>query len=398
MKKFPENFLWGTALSAYQTEGNNDHTDWWAWEKEGKTTDHSGRADDYWNLYGKDHDRAQELGSGSFRLSLSWARIEPEEGSFSEESILHYRAMLQDLKRRNIKTVVTLWWWVSPLWFAKKYGFHKKASVEIFTRYVGKVTQELGDLIDIFTVFNEPMVPLGQGYLAGVFPPGYKNPWKFYRALVHIAAAHRKSYEMIHARKKNAKVGISYLYNWYEKSSNNVLETIAERFAYWFRIRLLERKIHGYQDYFGINYYRLGRIHFDPKNSDYFGFTIDDDPHNPMGWVTYPIGIYNVIMEVHRKYMLPIYILENGVPTDEGYDDQKRSDFMRKHLFYVHKAINDGADVQGYFYWSLIDNYEWLGGFHYRFGLIEVDYKTLDRRQRQSFWAYKKIIAQNGVE
>lgn len=402
--KFPDGFLWGAAISAYQVEGNN-HNDWSEWEKAGKAKNESGVARDYWNRYEKDHDLLQELGVNSFRLSIEWARIEPKEGVFSEEAVKHYRKILQDLKNRNIKTQVTLWWWTSPIWFQKKHGFHKKNSIKIFVRYVKKITEELGDLIDIFTVFNEPMVPLGQGFLGGVFPPGFRNPYKFWRAVNNMAAAYRKSYKIIHKIKPEAQVGITYLYNWYESEGFGFLFKIINKIAQWYRIDLFGNKIKGFQDYIGVDYYRLGKIKFDRKKIKmdsgkqvYFGFTIEEDNNNVMKWITCPKGIYNILKEASAKFKLPIYITENGMPTRKGLEDNNRIEFIRRHLFFVHKAINEGINVRGYNFWSLMDNLEWLYGYEPKFGLIEIDYKTLERKPRKSFYEYAKICKTNILE
>lgn len=399
--KFPANFLWGVATASYQIEGNNSNSDWWQWEERGRTSDKSGVACDYWNRYKSDHFLLEELGVNTFRLSLEWSKIEPKEGEFSQDNINHYREILEDLKERNIKATVTLWHWTSPIWFGDKYGFHKKESIEIFARYCQKVVDELGDLIDIYVVLNEPMVPLGMGYLGGAFPPGYKNPFKFCRALNNIAQAYISAYKIIHKKYPNAQVGISYLYNWYEKSGLRVVNFL-NSLARWYRIDLLGNKIKGYQDYFGIDYYRVGRIKFDirkmkldTKNQIYFGFIIEEDDNNPMKWISYPSGIEKVLKEAYEKYNLPIYILENGLPTYTGIEDNKRVEFIKEHLLYVNKAINEGVDVRGYYHWSLMDNYEWLYGYAPRFGLTEIDYETLERKPRKSFYAYKNIIEES---
>ena len=403
--QFPKDFLWGAAINSYQVEGNNSNTDWWQWEKLGKADNESGIACDYWNLYKQDHELLSQLGVKQFRTSIEWARVEIEDGVFDEKAIEHYREILQDLKNRNIQTQVTLWWWTSPIWFQEKYGFHKKQSVEIFARYVQKVLDELGDLIDMFTVFNEPMVPLGLGYLAGTFPPGYKNPFKFIKVANNVARAYKKSYEIIHKKYPDAQVGITYLYNLYESEGFGILLNTINRIAQWYRIDLLGNKIKGYQDYAGINYYRLGKIKFslkqfkmDARNQTYLGFTIEEDDHNVMKWITYPQGMYKVLRQASEKFKLPIYITENGGPTRAGLDDKERIEFIKNHLAFVHKAIKEGIDVRGYNFWSLMDNLEWLYGYEPKFGLIEIDYKTLERKPRQSFYQYAKICKENAVE
>ncbi len=403
--KFPENFAWGVATASYQVEGGNSNSDWWQWEKKGKADDESGMACDYWNRYEQDHDMLEELGVDVFRLSIEWSRVETEDGAFSDEAILHYRNILQDLKKRNIRTQVTLWHWTSPIWFQDKYGFHKKSSVEIFARYGEKIVQELGDLIDTYLTFNEPMVPLGQGFLAGAFPPGFRNPFKFMNAVNNIAKAHKKTYEIIHRMRPDAQVGITYLYNWYESEGFGILLDAINNIAQWYRIDLLGNKIKGFQDFIGIDYYRLGKIKFDwrnikmdSRNQIYLGFTIEEDKDNVMKWISYPKGIYLVLKEASAKYKLPIYISENGVPTREGLEDTERIKYIKEHLDFVHKAITEGVDVRGYNFWSLMDNLEWLYGYEPKFGLIEIDYKTLERKPRKSFYEYAKICKSNEIE
>ena len=249
--KFPKDFLWGAATASYQVEGGNSNSDWWQWEEKGKTVDKSGLACDYWNRFKNDHNFLEELGVNTFRLSLEWSRIEPEEGVFSQESINHYRKILEDLKRRNIKTTVTLWHWTNPIWFQSKYGFHNKKAIGIFTDYCQKIVDELGDLIDIYVVINEPMVPLGMGFLGGVYPPGFRNPFKFYRALDNIAKAYRNVYGIIHKKYDNAQVGTSFLYNWYEKADSKMVN-ILNKISKCYRIDLLGNKIKGYQAFITI--------------------------------------------------------------------------------------------------------------------------------------------------
>lgn len=396
--QFPKGFLWGAAISSYQTEGNNSNSDWWEWEQKRKIKDKSGMACDYWNRWREDHKLLSELGVNAFRLSLEWSRIEPEEGKFSQEAIAHYRELLRDLKNRNIKTVVTLWHWTSPIWFQKKYGWYKKASVKVFAEYVEKITKELGDLIDIFQVINEPMVPLGQGYLTGLFPPGRRNPLKLWLALSNIAQAYVKAYEIIHSIKPDAQVGMTHLYNWYESGKSNALGKIIYGISKWFRVVAFNRRIKGCQDFFGLNYYRLGKINLLKIKSRKLNFFIEEDENNIMGWIAYPEGIYKAIKEASQDHKIPIYITENGFPTDVGINDDERVKFIQDHLRFVKKAMEEGADVRGYNYWSLLDNYEWLYGFAPRFGLVEIDYKTLERKLRKSFWVYKKIIENNGLD
>ena len=390
--------MWGTATSSYQIEGNNDNSDWWQWEKSGRTKELSGIACDYWNRFREDHKLLSDLGVNTFRLSVEWARVEPEEGYFSQDAIGHYREILADIKSRNIKIQLTLWHWTSPQWFADNYGFHHKKSVELFSRYVEEIVNELGEFCDFYIVLNEPMVPLGMGYLAGTFPPGFRNPWKFWRALSHLAKAYNKSYQIIHDKNPNVEVGISYLYNWYDVDGLGFIEKIANKTSKWYRIDMLGNKIKDNQDYVGIDYYRLGKIIFNPKNSEHLGFRIKEDPHSPMRWVTYSRGMHLVLKEAYAKYKKPIYVIENGVPTNLGIEDAERVNFIKTHLKEVHRAIENGVPVRGYNYWSLIDNFEWLEGYNPRFGLYEIDRKTLQRIPRKSAKIYGKICREGSLE
>jgi len=403
--KFPAGFKWGCATASYQVEGGNSNSDWWQWEKQGMADNESGRACDYWNLYKKDHELLSELGVNVFRLSIEWARVQPEEGIFDEQALMRYREILEDLKSRNIKVQLTLWHWTSPLWFAKKYGFHKKESVKIFAKYVERIVGEFDELIESYLTFNEPMVPLGMGYLGGAFPPGVKNPMKFISAVNNIAKAHNATYEIIHKKNSQAQVGITYLYNWYESEGFGILLNAINRIAQWYRIDLLGNKIKNHQDFIGIDYYRLGKITFnwknikmDSRNQTYLGFTIEEDKENVMKWISYPQGLYKVLKQASEKFKLPIYIAENGTPTREGIDDKDRIEYIKTHLEMVHKAISEGVDVRGYNFWSLMDNLEWLYGYEPKFGLVEIDFQTLERKPRKSFYEYAKICKNNELE
>jgi beta-glucosidase len=259
------------------------------------------------------------------------------------------------------------------------------------------MTRDLGGLIDMFQVINEPMVPLGMGYLTGLFPPGRKNPVLFWLALRNIARAYIESYKIIHDIIPEAQVGMTHLYNWYDSGKTNSLGKLIYGISKWFRVIAFSRKIKGYQDFFGLNYYRLGKINLRKLKSEKIQFFIEEDENNIMGWITYPEGIYKAIKEASAGQDIPIYITENGFPTDIGIKDDERVKFVQDHLYYVKKAIDEGANVRGYNYWSFLDNFEWLYGFKPRFGLVEIDYKTLERKPRESFYAYQEIIKNNGL-
>lgn len=390
--KFPKDFLWGAAISSYQTEGNNANSDWWEWEQKGKTKDKSGIACDYWNRWRQDHELLSELGVNSFRLSLEWSRIEPEEDVFSFAAIDQYREMLEDLKSRNIKTVVTLWHYTVPLWFAHKYNWNNKKAIDIFSRYCQKITDNLGENIDLVVTINEPRLPLNRGYLLGTRPPGKKNPVAFLRARKNMVKAHKECYRIIKKKHPKIQVGIAQFCNNFDFfGRSNFLNFITKKiedFYNWYFFKEIGED----QDFIGINYYFGMTIGLKPP---FLKMQKEREELTDMGWGIFSEGLYEIIKDAWKTYKKPIYILENGVADKT---DRLREDFVVKHLRYIQKAIQEGADVRGYFYWSLLDNFEWDKGFWPRFGLIEIDYKTLERKPRKSFWAYKEIIKNNGIK
>ena len=397
LSAFPAGFLWGASISSYQTEGNNTNANWWRWEEKGKTKSRSGKACNYWEDYKSYHDYLSELGVNAYRLSLEWSRIEPEEGKFSTEALNHYREILEDLKKRNIKVVLTLWHWTVPIWFEDKYGFHRKKSVEIFCRYTEYAYRGLKDLIDVVVVLNEPMIFLGLSYLLGGHPPGYHRPFKFIRALNNLAKAYNKTYADIHAINKNVPVGITYWYNWF--TTDLPLSKLILKISHWFRISWFGKKIKNSQDFIGVDYYRLSKIKFGVTKSVFLGLGLEEDPNNVLGWPAYPEGIYKVLVEVKKNYGdTPVYIMENGYPSFSDIDDGYRSQFIKNHIEQVGRAIGEGVDVRGYFHWSLMDNFEWAWGYAPKFGLVAVDFKTLARKPRSSFYVYKEIIKNANIE
>lgn len=390
--KFPKDFLWGVAYSSHQVEGNNSNSDWWQWEQKGKTKDVSGVACDNWNRYEEDHKLAQDLGCGGLRLSLEWAKIEPKEGEFNKEAIEHYRNVLQDIKERGMKRVVTLWHWGLPLWFANNYGWHHKKSVNYFTRYCQKVVEELGEEIDIFLTMNEPHLPLNKGYLAGVFPPGKRNPFLYRKAKKNMMTAHKECYQVCKKMRPEMPVGITQFCNTFDFVGilgfiNKLIKKFEDHYNWWFFDETIK-----YHDFIGLDYYATFQLSISPP---FFRRATKDKAFTDMKWGIYPQGFYELTKKAWEKYHKPIYIFENGLADK---DDKYRADFIRDHLVYLHKAIKEGADVKGYFYWSLLDNFEWNQGYWPRFGLVEMDFETLQRRPRESYYYYREVVKNNEVK
>ncbi len=386
-KKFSEDFLWGVAHASHQVEGNSKGNDWWDWEQQGKTSEPSNWACDSWNRYLIDNKLAQNLGCDAFRLSFEWFRIEPKKRKFSQVGIEHYRKLLQDLKKRGIKRVVTLWHWTSPMWFVKDGGWHGENAVEHFSSYCKKVMEELGAEIDMFVTINEPRLPLNRGYLTGDFPPGKRNPLAFLRARKNMIVAHRECYDICKKIQKNIPVGVTQFCNIFEYANPKsplwtVTKKVEDNYNWYFQDHIKDK-----QDFIGVNYYFGMKISLLPP---FVKMKNIDKELTEMGWGVYPNGLFKLLMSAWKRFKKPVYIFENGIADKK---DTRRAKYIKIHTEAVLDAINQGADVKGYFYWSLLDNFEWLLGYSKKFGLCEVDDKTMERVPRKSFFEYQKLIA-----
>jgi beta-glucosidase len=410
--QFPKGFLWGAATSAHQVEGNSNNN-WVEWEKENaerlvKNANKkfekwqqekfpemfqeenyiSGKACDHYNRFEQDFGLAKEGGHNAHRFSIEWSRVEPEEGIFNEKEIEHYRNVLKALKERNVEPFVTLWHWTEPRWFHDNGGWSDRKSIERFLKFVEKVVEEYKDLVNYWIVVNEPNVGIGFGYLTGAQPPGKRNFLGFLKAYFNLLKAYKKSYTLIHKINNEAKVGFAHSYYVYESDLwwpiGAIIASIPTYFSNYFA-----KKTAGYEDFIGCNYYTRMVISLKRRN-------IPMDKKTDLNWEIYPKGLYNTLIGL-RKNNLPVYITENGL-ADAG--DEKRDVFIKNHLIEIHKAIEDGVDVRGYMHWSLLDNYEFpeTRGFWPRFGLVEVDYKTLERKPRKSFYEYAKVCKSNALE
>lgn len=379
-RNFPLNFYWGSATASYQVEGGIFNTDWADFAKEGKVPI-CDKATDHYNRFEADFDLAKSLGHNAHRFSIEWARIEPEDGAFNLEEIEHYRKVMRELKKRGIEPFVTLWHFTLPVWFAKKGGFKNKKSSEIFARYARFVIENLGQEARFWITMNEPLVFASNGYLKGVWPPFELSISNFLKVFNNLVRAHRKAYKLIKEINPSLEIGVAK-HNIYFTSNKNPLNIVLAKISKWFWNRRFIYLIRNHQDFIGLNYYFYKR---------YGGNGLL--PKSDMGWDIYPEGLYHCLKELSR-YKKPLYITENGLADAE---DIQRAKFISDSLASVHRVIADGVDVRGYFYWSLLDNYEWMYGFTQRFGLISVDYETLERTVRPSAYIYKNIIENNTV-
>ena len=377
--KFPDGFLWGSATSSYQVEGGIENNDWAEAARNGKVPA-AGRACDHYNRYEEDFDIARSLGQNAHRFSIEWARVEPEEGKFDEGAIEHYRKVLMALKERGLEPFVTLWHFTLPLWFSRMGGFENKKAPFYFARYCEYVVSKLGGESRFWITINEPMIYVGQGYGRGIWPPFKKGNFiKLFKVAGNLITSHNVAYEKIKKVDSNLQIGIAKN-NINFEANNNPINRLVSRLSIWFWNHRFLKKIK--QDFIGVNYY------FHKKFGESSKYEKSD-----LDWDIYPKGIYNTLMEL-KRYHRPVYITENGI-ADAA--DTRRDKYIQDHLRWVGRAIHDGIDVRGYFYWSLLDNFEWAHGFEPRFGLVEMNYDTMERKVRASAYEYKKICESNSL-
>lgn len=414
---FPSDFIWGTATSAHQVEGNNDNNDWWLWEqKDGHIIDNSqsGRACDWWENAEADLDRAAEMGTRGHRLSIEWSRIEPEPSVFSEKALNRYREILEAMHARDIEPMVTLHHFTNPIWFREKGDFDTDLAIDYFQRYTAIVVDRLGDLIPKWITINEPMVYFLNRYLDDHFPDPVERGWLAgLRAVRHMLQAHAAAYHTIKQAFPNVLVGTAkhirpihawppgnILDRWWAKRvsrffNNLWLDSISTGRIRWPVGGGTIKHLGGSFDFVGINYYSRSLVRF-PLPSKRLYET--DLPPGSAGtedgfFELYPSGLFETIKSV-LPYRRPIYISENGLPD---MSDRLRPAYILSHLREVWRAISFNYPVMGYYHWSLVDNFEWERGWTQRFGLIEVNPETQERTWRPSANLYSEICRGNCI-
>jgi len=420
--QFPKNFMWGTSSSAHQVEGQNIFNDWYEWEQRGKVLNRqvSGDACNQYNLYKQDFEMMKSMHHNTHRISIEWSRIEQTEGHFNNYEIKHYRRVIEDMKKKGIRPIVTLFHFTLPHWFAKKGGFLHKDARKIFNRYVEKVVTELGDLVEYWVTVNEPYVYATFGYWEKNWPPGKHSIRKTLKVLKDLLYVHIDSYKTIkEVYERNnfgeSQVGFAKSFIWFDpysqKSLMSKLVAVFYRYFYnkvYFKPFCTGRMplVFGLKsipeakksiDFMGMNYYFKCTCHFSLfglSSSQMQQQTEPKDERTLFNWEVYPEGMYHLLKLVYRKLKKPIIITENGIST---LDDGQRISYILRHLDATYRAMEDGVDVRGYLYWSLIDNFEWSEGYTQPFGLVAMNHRTFQRIPKPSAAFYADICKSGSV-
>ncbi len=400
--RFPENFSLGVASAATQVDGDCKNSNWYDWYRKGRIKD--GSDPDVATMHRKflpeDTALMAELGIGHYRFGLEWARVEPEEGVFSDGEFDKLREEIMLLRERGISVLLTIHHFSNPLWFEEKGGFLCPDSPAIFLRLVDKTVERLGDLVSEYVTINEPNVYAVSGYLGGGFPPGQNSVLKTLRVIETMGVCHRRAYVRIHALRRkmgytDTKVGFAHHMRVFAPCSakNPWHRVTAALSAYLFQGRISKSYLLGtardrgrYADFLGLNYYSR------TASKGFADSTFPGVPVNDLGWEIYPQGIVDCCRTLHAILPgLPIYITENGTADNT---DAFRIRFLYEHI----KALcGSGLPVTRYYHWCFVDNFEWLEGFTARFGIVALNTETMERTVKASGRFYGQMIACRGV-
>jgi len=451
-KPFPRNFKWGTATSSYQIEGaptvgGKGPSVWDTFSHiEGKINngDTGDTACDHYHLWRNDIELLKNLGVNAYRFSISWPRIFPtgKENEPNQIGLDFYSRLVDTLLENKITPFITLNHWDIPQGLEDSGGWPERDIVHEFVKYSYHVSKHLGDRVNNWVTHNEPWCVSYLGYIEGRKPPGLINKWpKSLATAHHLLLSHGMAIPEIRNNSKQSEVGITLNLNTAIPASGSTYDEDACRFydGQFNRLYLnplykneypddvfeyLKTKslisesdlnfikqsdlniISTKTDFLGVNYYSRAVIRneeIDEKKN--LPRTVDMGPKTDFGWEIYPPGICDLLMRLKNEYKVQnIYITENGcsygdAPSLEGkIEDNRRIEYHQSHLTELKRAMDDGAPCNGYFAWSLMDNFEWAQGFSQRFGLIWVDFETLERIPKDSYYWYKEYISENRLD
>ncbi len=409
MAAFPKGFLWGTATAAHQVEGGNTASDLWLMEmmKESLFADPSGDACDHYHRYPEDIALLAGLGFNTYRFSIEWARIEPEEGFFSQAALDHYRRMIAECHAQRVIPMVTFHHFTAPLWFTRDGGWEDEKSADRFARFCERAGAAVGDLISYACTINEANIPIMMtmireatgsdgdtrtkalagaaracGGEVGRFAPYLSG--NGHATVPNLLAAHRKSYDILKAKTKGP-VGITLSLNEFQaEAGGEALRDMADQLI---NGQFLEAAKG--DDYVGVQTYtrvRFGEAGVLPLP--------DGAEATQMGYEFYPEALEATIRQTARVSGCPVIVTENGIGTEK---DTERMSYTKRALKGVLNCLRDGVDVRGYIHWSLLDNFEWLEGYGPKFGLVEVDRTTQARKPKPSAYWLGDIAKRNAM-
>jgi beta-glucosidase len=435
-RRFPADFTWGAATAAYQVEGavSEDGRGESIWDRFTATPgkilngDDAATACDSYHRYRDDAALMRELGLDAYRFSIAWPRILPEgRGRVNAAGLDFYDRLVDELLANGIEPFATLYHWDLPQPLEDVGGWPSREIAEAFADYTAIVVARLGDRVRYWITQNEPWVIAWLGYATGQNAPGRTSEADAVAAAHHVLLAHGRAVEVLRRDVPDAKVGITLdlipMYPLTESGADAAAaraeDAVRNR---WFLDPILRgeypaeglerlgplvpvldsddlRTISAPLDFLGINYYRRHIVRADRET----GLGVVTEPANGeftgMGWEVYPEALHDLLLRLRRDYELPLlYITENGAAFDDNrtngrVEDAQRMSYIARHIDAVADAIADGVPLAGYFVWSLLDNFEWSRGYSQRFGIVYIDFETLERVPKASYKWYRDFIA-----
>lgn len=431
---FSKQFLWGAASASHQVEG--------AWDEDGKTPnvwdafakgnvaygDDGKVACDHYHRYKEDVALMKKIGLKSYRFSISWARIFPDDsGKVNEKGMQFYKNLVDELLKADIVPMCTLYHWDMPMWLFDKGGWEKEENIEYFVQYAAACVETLSDKIEYWLTFNEPECFIPAGYESGVHAPFLQLSKERVLAITrNVMLAHGKGVaKMREVAKRPIKIGVAqaaYLTTpvdetpeEIEKARISSFETDRPYLVSWWADPIYLGKRQAGTDYLSdedlkIICQPLDFCAFNMYNADGYGAPKNQSnprsypgfPMTAMDWHITPECLYWGARFFYERYGLPILITENGMANidfmmlDGKVHDPQRIDYVHRYLLGLKRATDEGIPVIGYQYWSIMDNFEWACGYSKRFGLIYVDYPTGERTLKDSAYFYSEIIKTNG--
>ncbi|MCO4841965.1 MAG: beta-glucosidase [Yoonia sp.] len=431
---FPQGFLFGAATAAYQIEGHkfggagSTHWDTFAATPGNVVRAEDGAlACDHYHRYEADLDLLKDAGMDAYRFSTSWARVMPDGKTVNPEGLDFYDRLTDAILERGLKPFQTLYHWELPSALADQGGWMNRDTVLRFGDYVDVITDKIGSRMASIATINEPWCVSFLSHFLGHHAPGLRDIRATARAMHHINLAHGEAMTRLRAKgMKNCGIVLNFEATQPADDSASSAKAADLQDAInnrWF-IEGIAKGTYpqvvidgfgqhmpaGWQDdmaqigqpidFLGVNYYTRGKVAHDadapwPHTKSVTG-TLDK---TQMGWEIYPDGLHTTLTRMAKDYVgdLPIFVTENGMAWDDHIEngavyDPERINFASDHILATKRAIADGANVQGFFYWSLLDNYEWAFGYEKRFGMIHVDFDTLQRTPKASYHALKSAI------